>query len=86
MITVANIPIAQNIDFSIVMLFGAFGFIFGYFLKYQNSKKSAKSLSKLNKDKVINTERIESLKERIEALEKKNSELKEGGSKDTTDK
>lgn len=79
---VANIPIAQNIDFSIVLLIGVVGFIIGYFLKFQNSKKSTKTLSKLHKDKEINSERIRSLKERIDDLEKKNSELKGGGSTD----
>jgi len=81
MIHLANVPLLQNVDISAVILVGVIGFVIGFWINMKGSKKSNNTLLKLRKDKKINSERIEALKERIKGLEKKNADLKGGEEK-----
>ena len=65
----------QKITFSMVIVFGVCGFLFGFLLKLQGFMKEKKKLSKLLKDAGTNRSHISSLKEKAEELSRINLEL-----------
>ena len=81
MINLANVLLLVNIGMSTIIIIGVIAFMLGFLAKYQQSRKSSKTLHKLRQEKDVNKERISALKDRIDMLEKKNSSLKKGDNK-----
>ncbi len=66
--------IFDNNNIYVLLLFCIIGFCAGFFLRL-NSQKGKKQFQKMEKDALSNSARINSLKEKIEALKKENKSL-----------